>query len=269
MISRWCVLLVTVWLVGCSSQPKSRYSIQHDHGPANPVDVSHVKDAVPKVEPRSPGGNKSPYQVFGKTYHVLADANGYRKRGGASWYGKKFHGHQTSNGEVYDMYKMTAAHKSLPIPSYVRVTNLANGRQVIVRVNDRGPFHAGRIIDLSYAAAAKLDMLRHGTAQVEVEVLDPRRWQSSQAVLAAGQAALPAGQYLQVGAYALRSTADRVARQVQSLLDAPTHSVARVRAGLTLYRVLAGPLPAADRAAHWQALLHPYGYQDAHLVDFP
>jgi rare lipoprotein A len=152
-----------------------RYSMEHDAAPKPsevPADVHRTPDPVPRAEPRSRGGNSPSYSVFGKTYRVLDDARGFRERGYASWYGKKFHGNKTANGEVYDMYQMTAAHKSLPLPSYARVTRLDNGKSVVVRVNDRGPFHAGRVIDLSYAAAARLDMLQQGSAKVEVVVLD-------------------------------------------------------------------------------------------------
>ncbi|HKQ30277.1 MAG TPA: septal ring lytic transglycosylase RlpA family protein [Burkholderiales bacterium] len=145
-----------------------------DDGPGRnpPPDVASISDAVPKSEPRSKSGNK-PYQVFGVNYVPLADASGYRERGVASWYGKKFHGRRTSSGEPYDMYAMTAAHKTLPLPSYVRVRNLENGRSAIVRVNDRGPFLNNRIIDLSYAAAAKLNIIGRGTGVVEIEVVGP------------------------------------------------------------------------------------------------
>ena len=150
-----------------------------DGPPPRDIDVSNLPNAVPKVEPIRKAGNKSPYTVFGKTYRVLPSSLGYRERGIASWYGNKFHGRKTSNGEIYSMYEMTAAHKSLPIPSYVKVTNLDNGRTVIVRVNDRGPFHGDRIIDLSYAAAKKLDYSNKGTANVEVVAIDPRAHQAN------------------------------------------------------------------------------------------
>ncbi len=143
-----------------------------DSGPARPLDFSTLEDAVPKKDRRSRAGNKSPYEIFGKRYVVLSDTKGFRQQGDASWYGKKFHGRNTANGEVYDMYAMTAAHKTLPIPSYVRVTNHINGRSIVVRVNDRGPFHGGRIIDLSYAAASKLGFAEQGTAPVSVEAID-------------------------------------------------------------------------------------------------
>lgn len=148
-----------------------RYSILQDHGPEDDVKLKNIPDLVPKVEPRSRAGNKSPYVVWGKKYWVMESAKGFSQTGMASWYGKKFHGHKTSNGEIYDMYSYSAAHKNLPIPTYLRVTNLDNNRQVIVRVNDRGPFHGDRIIDLSYAAAAKLDYHKKGLARVKIEVV--------------------------------------------------------------------------------------------------
>ncbi|MCG6656385.1 septal ring lytic transglycosylase RlpA family protein [Halomonas campisalis] len=153
-----------------------RYAMSGDAYPEDPPDVSRVPDAVPRVEALSRGGNRPTYEVWGKTYRVLPDARGYARRGTASWYGEKFHGYATSNGEIYDMYKMTAAHRSLPLPTYARVTSLDNGRSVIVRVNDRGPFHNDREIDLSYAAAARLDILDRGTGRVKVEAIDAERW---------------------------------------------------------------------------------------------
>src|SRR5690606_5966440 len=162
-----------------------------DSGPDRPVSVAHIDEPVPKVEPRTRAGNSSPYKVLGKTYHVMQSPDGYKEKGVASWYGKKFHGRRTANGEVYDMYAMTAAHKTLPIPSYVRVTNVKNRRSVIVRVNDRGPFHGDRIIDLSYTAAKKLGFENSGTANVAVEYIDPLVYQkqySQQNVSQAGGA---------------------------------------------------------------------------------
>jgi rare lipoprotein A len=139
--------------------------------PHNAPDVQQVPDAVPRDEPRSAFGNPPFYVVGGRRYVVLRSASGYVERGVASWYGTEFHGLRTATGESYDMFAMTAAHKTLPLPCYARVTNLANGRHVVVRINDRGPFVANRIIDLSYSAAARLDMIRNGTAFVQVEVL--------------------------------------------------------------------------------------------------
>lgn len=154
--------------------PKRPGGYYQDDGPAAviPEGLIDTPDAEPRVEPYAKGPSK-PYQVFGQTYVPITDARPFVQRGIGSWYGKKFHGQKTASGEIYDMLKMTAAHPTLPLPSYARVTNLRNGRQVIVRVNDRGPFHASRIIDLSYTAALKLDILRGGSAELEVERLLP------------------------------------------------------------------------------------------------
>ena len=162
-------------LSGCQSGDS--FARQKDSGPSHEVDVSQLADAVPRVDPITIAGNKNPYTVNGVTYQLMPSAKGYSEEGMASWYGNKFHGRKTSNGETYSMYGMTAAHKTLPIPAYVRVTNLTNGRQIIVRVNDRGPFHGGRIIDLSYAGAKKLGYHQHGTARVRVDAIDPANFQ--------------------------------------------------------------------------------------------
>jgi rare lipoprotein A len=145
-----------------------------------------VPDAVPRYEPRSRYGNPPFYDVFGKRYFVLSSSSAYVERGVASWYGPGFHKERTSTGEPYDMYGMTAAHKTLPLPAYARVTNLQNGRSVVVRINDRGPFVANRIIDLSYSAAFRLDMLRDGTAMVEVRSIDAPTPVAQPPVLPAG-----------------------------------------------------------------------------------
>jgi len=162
-----CYLLFITLLSACSS---SRYQQKHDSTPTRLPNQAELKDATPRAESHSRGGNKN-YKVFGKPYEVLATAQGFEQTGTASWYGKKFHGHLTSNGEIYDMYAMSAAHKNLPLPTYVKVTNTANDKSVIVRVNDRGPFHQSRVIDLSYSAAYKLDMLKTGTAQVKITAI--------------------------------------------------------------------------------------------------
>ncbi|TYK64370.1 septal ring lytic transglycosylase RlpA family protein [Colwellia echini] len=160
------LLFISV-LNACSS---GRYADKHDSTPTRLPNQAEQKDAIARAEPHSRGGNKD-YQVFGKPYKVMNSAQGFQQTGTASWYGNKFHGHYTSNGEIYDMYTMSAAHKNLPLPTYVKVTNTANNKSVIVRVNDRGPFHESRIIDLSYSAAYKLDMLKTGTAEVHIEAI--------------------------------------------------------------------------------------------------
>ncbi|MGF1695017.1 septal ring lytic transglycosylase RlpA family protein [Vibrio lamellibrachiae] len=167
---------VSILLAGCSSS--GRYSIDNDVAPKKPISVEHIEDAVPQYEPYSLGGNSN-YTLRGNHYEIVRDTKGFTEKGKASWYGKKFHGHLTSNGEIYDMYSMTAAHKTLPIPSYVKVTNTDNGKTTVVRVNDRGPFHDGRIIDLSYAAAYKLEVVNTGTANVKIEVITVERPESA------------------------------------------------------------------------------------------
>lgn len=161
-------------LSGCSS------TVDKDSAPGHAPDVSGIKDAVPKVEPKSKYGNPKSYVVFGKRYHTKSSSEGHVERGLASWYGKKFHGRKTSSGERYDMYAMTAAHKTLPLPTYARVTNVETGRSAVVKINDRGPFHGKRVIDLSYTAARKLGVVSKGTAMVEVRAIDPKRPESNQ-----------------------------------------------------------------------------------------
>lgn len=158
------LLILLTLITACSS---SRYQYANDSTPSRLPNKSELKDAIPRAEAYSRGGNKN-YKVRGINYQVLTNAQNFEQTGIASWYGKKFHGHLTSNGEIYDMYAMSAAHKNLPLPTYLKVTNLANNKSVIVRVNDRGPFYGERIIDLSYSAAYKLDMLKTGTAQVKI-----------------------------------------------------------------------------------------------------
>jgi len=170
MNTRQYIFLMVIMVSGLAAC--GQFPSRHDSAPRfTPADLHRIPNAIPKSEPLSKWGNPAQYTVLGKTYKTLSKASGYKAKGIASWYGTKFHGRTTSNGEIYDMFAMTAAHKSLPLPTYVQVTNLDNGKKVIVRVNDRGPFHENRVIDLSYTAAYKLDMLGKGTARVEVEAI--------------------------------------------------------------------------------------------------
>lgn len=178
-ITHLAILAGALLLNGCSLSSR-------DYGPSQPMNFSHVPNAVPKHETRTRAGNPSTYVVLGKRYYVMKESRGYVERGVASWYGKKFHGRKTANGERYNMYAMTAAHKTLPIPSYVKVTNLDNGRSVVVRVNDRGPFHSNRIIDLSYAAASKLGFAQNGTGKVELRAIEPGEPNSTTTLATAG-----------------------------------------------------------------------------------
>jgi rare lipoprotein A len=234
-----------------------------DDGPGDnpPENLDGIPDAVPKYEPPHRFANR-PYSVLGRDYVPLRTGAAYRARGVASWYGRKFHGQKTSNGEPYDMYAMTAAHPTLPVPSYARVTNPANGRSVVVRVNDRGPFHAGRIIDLSYTAAWKLGYVGNGSTLVDVESIVPGQEIAVAAtrveedpiarLLASEPVPLPEtrdarGVYLQLGAFGNADNAEalrgRLARELGSLGEKLT-----VHTGGNLYRLQLGPWADRDEA---------------------
>ncbi|WP_430461632.1 septal ring lytic transglycosylase RlpA family protein [Thalassolituus sp. LLYu03] len=225
-------LLIGVLIVsGCAT---SRYQHAQDFTPEPVPDLHNLPEPVPKAEPKSAMGNPASYRVWGKEYQVLPSADGYREQGIASWYGMKFHGHRTANGEVYDVYQFTAAHKTLPLPSYVKVTRVDNGESVIVRVNDRGPFHEGRIIDLSYAAAVKLGINRQGTAKVEVEVVQPP---ASEPV-----------RWIQVSALSDINAAKRLQSQLQQglvPLNWPV-SINTQEGAKPLHKVRIGPVPEGD-----------------------
>jgi rare lipoprotein A len=258
--------------------------------------VQDVPDAVPRVEPRSRYGNPPFYEVFGKRYYVLSSNVDYVERGVASWYGPGFHQILTSTREPYDMYAMTAAHKTLPLPAYVRVTNLENGRSVVVRVNDRGPFVGNRLIDLSYTAAAKLDMLRNGTAMVEVRALDPAATfqsspappmtaaaappatplppsaapsaasPSSAAPPAAAPSAATAPLFVQAGAFADPANAERLVARLQSRNLGTLFIRQDVIAGRKMYRVRIGPVLGVAEFDRIVAALETAGVHDAHLA---
>jgi rare lipoprotein A len=244
--------------------------------PQPPADVAAIPDAVPRVEPRSKYGNPDFYDVLGQRYQVLPSAVGYEERGVASWYGPTFHGKNTSSGEPYDMYAMTAAHKTLPIPCYARVTNLSNGRSVIVRINDRGPFVANRIIDLSWTAAAKLDMLRDGTTFVSVQTLVPGA--DAPAVAAAESLPTPGAAppvfgpakllTLQVGAYSTEASAARVIERLKAAGIANAY-VSRAADAAALQRVRIGPLSSVAEFDQLQSRLGALGLPGARLVTDP
>jgi len=242
----------------------SRYRDRNDSVPP-PIDVSRIPEPVPRIEPRSLYGNKSPYSVLGRTYRVLPDARGYDERGIASFYGAKFHGYKTSSLEDYDMYAFSAAHKTLPLPSYARVTNLANGKSVIVRINDRGPFHENRLIDLSYAAAVKIGVWPSGTAMVEVRAIDPaHRGDDTPVTEPSARAAVPTSSaaptiYLQVGAFADLANADRVVRQLRTARLAPVQVSDMQVDGRSIRRVRLGPLQGVDQADRITAQIEQLG----------
>jgi rare lipoprotein A len=204
-------------------------------------------DAIPRDEPKGRYGNGPVYEVFGKRYTVMDNGSGYEERGVASWYGQKFHGRLTASRETYDMYAMTAAHKTLPLPTYVRVRNLRNNRTVIVRVNDRGPFVDNRIIDLSYSAALKLDMVRNGTSLVEVTAISFDKPKGDRPLRQTRSAPSPAAVqsnsvFVQVGAFSSRANASR---RYSTLKTGGISGVAIREDGSsnpTLYRVRIGPI---------------------------
>lgn len=237
-----------------AATPKSRYGVTHDFAPLRPISADQVSDAVPKADPILAVGNMSPYVIDGVTYEIIKDHRNYQERGIASWYGAKFTGHETSNGELYDVYQPSAAHKSLPIPCYARVTNLENGKSIVVRVNDRGPFHSDRLIDLSYAAAVKLGYMEQGTAQVEVEVIDVTGVEDRR------DASYGMYRYLQLGAFGKESTARTLLEELQDLLSAPVFITPVESGGTLLYRVRVGPVDNKQHLLALQQRLQDSGY---------
>lgn len=260
-------------LAGCGTAPKPGGYYQNDGPPERPpAELDDAADAVPRVEPLHPRANR-PYTALGRSYTPLTADVPFQQRGTASWYGKQFHGNRTASGEIYDMYAMTAAHPTLPIPSYVRVTNPRNGRSVIVRVNDRGPFKDGRVIDLSYGAATRLGLVTQGVGEVEVERLTftqiaagdwtrgagagPR--EATTATAAADRPAAPAGPAaaasgsarwsVQVGAFAQQTAAEDLAARIAAVLGFTDNDLAenqrdtRIERDGSLFRVLVGVVP--------------------------
>jgi len=291
---QWAVfLLAVITLTGCASAPETdysaRYSLKQDRAPAGGFDTSDLANAEPRYLAPRTAGNASPYTVWGKSYRVMASNDGYVARGIASWYGAKFHGHKTSNGETFDMYAMSAAHKSLRIPGYAKVTNLDNGRSVIVRVNDRGPFHGDRLIDLSYAAAKKLDYHDRGTARVEVAAITVRAdgsmflagepWNPQSArtdvkpVMTVAEEsgkedAAPSedvleGLFVQLAAFSSRDPAQALLAQARRELDSPMRVKEVSTANGRFHRVQVGPFTNEDEARDAQNLLESRGFSQS------
>ena len=261
-LSLW--LIIGLIVTACGTRV-----FEESDGPGEHRDVSQVPDAIPRVEPLSRGGNPTSYVVFGKRYYPIKQSRDFVQRGIASWYGRKFHGRKTSNGETYDMYAMTAAHKRLPLPSFVEVTNLENGRRVVVRVNDRGPFHENRVIDLSYAAASRIGMLGKGTALVEVRAIDPRAPSAAPRIATSPRPgkpsppSVPAGQapriFLQAGAFTNSTNAEKLRTRLQNKLSRNVR-VAAADAGFgRVHRVQIGPLASVKVADQVSTNLHELG----------
>lgn len=269
------VLCLGAALTACSSP--SRYSQAHDSAPDAPLDPVRFQTVEPRVEPKSRYGNPASYVVRGKRYYTLKSSRNYKERGVASWYGTKFHGHRTSSGETYDMYRMSAAHKTLPLPTYARVTNLRNGRSVIVKINDRGPFHDNRLIDLSYAAATKLDILGEGTGMVEVEAIDAAAHQkarrraaelaSQPKVAAAQKPATEPELYLQLGAFTQKANAERLRTRLADIeLPGPVSIIEGYSRQKRVYRVRVGPLQTVEAADQLSAVITGRGMPPPSVV---
>lgn len=254
--------------------------MSQDKAPAGNFDVSGLQDAKPRYEAPRGAGNKPSYKVWGKEYWVLESNDGYVQRGTASWYGEKFHGHKTSNGEVFDMYEMTAAHKSLRIPGYARVTNLDNGRSVIVRVNDRGPFHGDRLIDLSYAAAKKLGYQSKGTARVEVAAITVNRDGSMTLAgkpFSGQEAPIPVERlaesdggnealFVQLGSFSRRSPAEVLLKRARAAIGDPMRVREIKTASGDFHRVQVGPFSDEEEALRAQNLLENQGFGQSILL---
>ena len=270
------IFLIIIVLVqtGCSTDPLQQDGPMKFPGEHNP---QTIPDALPQSEPLSQYGNPEHYDVYGKRYYVKRSSKDFKQQGLASWYGKQFHGRKTSSGEIYDMFAMTAAHKTLPLPSYVKVTNQLNGLSSVVRINDRGPFYQNRIIDLSYAAALKLEITKTGTAQVLIEAIDPNQQDKQneqplqevsidQVIIQplqknAPQQPAPQSQYVQLGVFSEKNNATRLQNKVMNS-SLPTPEVVSVKINNTdFYRVLIGPLTTEKQILAIKYQLNQMGIQ--------
>lgn len=278
------LLAIPLFLSGCGGIPKGDPTpfTRQDSAPTRTVDLSNIADAIPRAEPRSRYGNPNSYVVFGKRYYVKKSSAGHVERGIASWYGTKFHGKRTSSGEPYDMLAMTAAHKTLPLPTYVEVVNLKNSRKIIVKVNDRGPFVKNRIIDLSYAAAKRLGITQAGTGLVEIRAIDPTKSLASSKAVVAKKALPPQsaklkqitpdqriGIYLQVGAFSNRYNAENLRTRIRDIKTLPAAKInvtQGVKANTSIFRVRIGPLDNVPETDQLIKRLAQLGIENPHVV---
>jgi len=242
------LFMLILALTACSTTSTRRYPLRQDKPPAFKINANRIPNAVPKAEPLSKRGNPKSYVVFGRRYYVLKSARGYHATGTASWYGMKFHRFQTSNGELYNVAGMTAAHKTLPLPTYLQVTNLRNGKKVIVKVNDRGPFVGNRLIDLSYVAAKKLDMTGSGTAPVAIRAITPgvTRFASHTSYsksLAEQRSQSPTNPFIHLGLFKQHQQAQKLALLVKQWTQSPVKIEAKSIHKRRYYQVVIGPLP--------------------------
>jgi peptidoglycan lytic transglycosylase len=286
---RLSILSLFLLLAACGgvAEKQDRAAVEQDSAPETKPDVANIPDAVPKHEPLSKYGNPAHYDVFGVRYYTLTTSRGYSEKGTASWYGTKFHGRRTSSGEPYDMYAMTAAHKTLPLPSYVEVTNLDNGKKIIVKVNDRGPFHEDRLIDLSYSAATKLDIVAKGTGSVAIRAISPDELittdvaqapieETTTPVIAdevqvnlentTPEVKEPLNIYMQVGAFGSADRAEQVKTKLQQQIGDAVLVTPFLKLGEILYRVRIGPLAGLEYGDALGIRLLDLGYVGGHIV---
>jgi len=272
------IIIISLFLSACSKKQKSkrvpitnegRYAIEQDVAPDSPnFDVTSLEQWNIKPEPKSRYGNHSPYVVFGKTYYLADTDKNFEQTGTASWYGKKFHGHTTSNMEIFDMYKFTAAHRTLPLPSYVEVTNLENNKKVVVRVNDRGPFKSKRIIDLSWAAAKALDYDSKGLANVHIKLIQSpgSKKQGAKTTQTAYKSTnLDGMKFLQVGAFSQQDHALNIAGELSEITLLPVH-VSNTLAQTPLFRVRIGPLTEDLNIIDIIQKVHNHGFENTKMV---
>jgi len=261
-MSRLLLLFSFCCLLGCAQEKVIEQPIKITDGRPSEVsvDISAIPDAVPQFEPWSPSVNPPTYTVLGKPYKVLATNKGYVKKGIASWYGTKFHQHKTATGEEYDMFAMTAAHKTLPIPSYVRVTHLDSQKSIVVRVNDRGPFHEHRIIDLSYAAAVKLGLEKSGTGFVEVVAVFPETNLNNTHAVSAQKI------YIQIGAFGAKENALNLQQRFAELRITTSRVVSVKVAGGSVYKVQVGPVSSVEEADDITIKIKNIGVHKSHFI---
>lgn len=289
------LVLLPLALTGCGTVSAPRgdgaAGTARDGAPSQKIDIASIPDAVPRHEPRSKYGNPATYAVAGKSYQVMADNEGYQESGIASWYGTKFHGRRTSSGEPYDMHGMTAAHKTLPLPTYAEITNLQNGRKITVKINDRGPFHENRLIDLSYAAASKLGILATGTGLVKVRAITPGRTPQcggcrdaqepppdappTPAITAAerqgsaNDASRAVKVYLQVGAFRNRDNAEQLRVRIDGARGHEKNGAGAASVQIVegeLYRVRIGPFAKAEEVDCFTSGLQKLGIRDTQVI---
>ena len=268
-------LLAVFFLSACSNKQKTkripitnegRYAIEQDLAPDSPdFDTTTLPQWKIESEPKSRYGNHSPYVVFGKTYYLADTKKDFEQTGTASWYGKKFHGHTTSNMEIFDMYKFTAAHRTLPLPSYVEVTNLDNNKKIVVRVNDRGPFKSKRIIDLSWAAAKALDYDTKGLANVHIKLVQAPGQTKKDTLTAYTSSNLDGMKFLQVGAFSQHAYALTIASELSLITLLPVH-VTNTLAQTPLYRVRIGPLTEDLNIIDIIQKVHDNGFNHTKMV---